>query len=541
MLRIVKRNLPLKVIPFMVQIFSMGVEEGINAMKRMTVVSSAYGNIDENVKDKILPLLNMGVLVSLFFLPVFVWSAETGMPQSQALTDPKIAHAVENEIRADGVVPIDPIDIYVHEGVVTFKGTVSHLLAKERATRLAETVKGVRAVVNELMVVPRQSDTDNAVEQRVIEELKSDSLIDPKNLKVRVDNGIVTIEGSVQSWNEKFVTGKIVKRIQGVKGMENQLVWGHIDHRPDSEIRQEIMKRLTFDAWVPQEALDVKVNQGHVILSGTVGSAFAKRQAFQHSWTIGVQDVNAEGIEVNPELTTPMKREAKPQMSSDKIQEAVIDAILYDSRVVKFPEVDVKGGVVTLTGHVNTLQAKRAAEEDAKNTSGVWYVRNYLKVRPPEPLTDLEIENLIREAWTRNPYLTKWGIDVTVFDGTAYLAGTLGSFFQKEQAEETAARVKGVTKVLNRVRVNAPWLRKDDAEIQENVKDQLWWSPFVDDEGIVVSVENGMVTLKGTVKTWQERRIAAQNAYEGGARTVYNKLDVEYADEQDRESLSSLE
>jgi hypothetical protein len=42
-----------------------------------------------------------------------------------------------------------------------------------------------------------------------------------------------------------------------------------------------------------------------------------------------------------------------------------------------------------------------------------------------------------------------------------------------------------------------PWLRKDDAQIREDIKSQLWWSPFVDSEKITVSVDDGIATMKG--------------------------------------------
>lgn len=487
-------------------------------------------------EGKILTGLAIGLVLILFLITANTWPAEPSLQHRNTLTDRTIALAVESEIRADGVVPIDPIDISVHNGIVTYEGTVNNLLAKERATKLAETVKGVRTVVNQLQVIPSKSDTDQAVKQRVIEELQSDPLIEPANFHVNVENGVVRLDGTVNSWHKKFIIGKIVKRVQGVKGLENKLMRNDQTSRPDSDIKREVEKRLKYDVWIPEDAINVKVDQGNVILTGTVGNAFAKREAFQHTWSTGVQDVNVEGIEVNPNFPSSMKRKKKP-VSPANIREAVIDAISYDSRIANVPEVDVRAGVVTLTGTVDHLQAKRAAEKDARNTVGVWYVRNYLKIRPTDDLTDLEMNNLIPEAWERNPYLTRLGMDVTVFDGTAYLAGTVGSYFEKAQAEEAAARVKGVTKVLNRLRVNAPWLRKHDAEIRQDVKEQLWWSPFVDSDDITVSIDNGIVTLEGTVDSWQERRLAGENAYEGGARSVRNKLAVENA-EEDMDFLS---
>jgi HSP20 family molecular chaperone IbpA len=72
------------------------------------------------------------------------------------------------------------------------------------------------------------------------------------------------------------------------------------------------------------------------------------------------------------------------------------------------------------------------------------------------------------------------------------------------------------------------WNWKSDKEISENVKDQLFWSPFVDEDQVNVSVLNGVVTLTGNVETLSERLAAEENAYEGGAKKVKNNLTVNY-------------
>lgn len=65
-----------------------------------------------------------------------------------------------------------------------------------------------------------------------------------------------------------------------------------------------------------------------------------------------------------------------------------------------------------------------------------------------------------------------------------------------------------------------------DDRIERNVKNELWWSPYVDQEQEDVSVDNGNVTLEGTVDNWKEYQKAAENTWEGGAWTVTNKLSV---------------
>lgn len=70
------------------------------------------------------------------------------------------------------------------------------------------------------------------------------------------------------------------------------------------------------------------------------------------------------------------------------------------------------------------------------------------------------------------------------------------------------------------------WRYKSDWELEEDVKGELSWSPFVDADDIQVSVKDGKVTLKGTVEDQSEVHDAIENAYEAGARTVISKLET---------------
>jgi osmotically-inducible protein OsmY len=54
----------------------------------------------------------------------------------------------------------------------------------------------------------------------------------------------------------------------------------------------------------------------------------------------------------------------------------------------------------------------------------------------------------------------------------------------------------------------------------------LWWSPFVDESGVQVTVENAVATLSGDVHNWPAWYAAQDNAFEGGATGVINKLTI---------------
>ena len=54
---------------------------------------------------------------------------------------------------------------------------------------------------------------------------------------------------------------------------------------------------------------------------------------------------------------------------------------------------------------------------------------------------------------------------------------------------------------------------------------------FVDEDDIAVSVKKGVATMVGVVDTLRERRVATENAEEGGAKDVRNRLKVRYGPE----------
>jgi osmotically-inducible protein OsmY len=207
----------------------------------------------------------------------------------------------------------------------------------------------------------------------------------------------------------------------------------------------------------------------------------------------------------------------------------VKDAFLYDPRVFSLnPDVHVNNGTVTLVGVVDNLQAKKAAEQDARDVIGVWRLKNHLKVRPPAIPTDEELERLVGIALVLNPLVERYEIDVSVDAGRVYLSGDVNSWFEKNEAGRVAGNVKGVIEMVNNIHYPDTWSWKSDKEIREDVKDQLFWSPYVDEEQVNVSVFNGVVILTGNVETLSERRAAEENAYEGGAKKVKNNLTVNH-------------
>jgi osmotically-inducible protein OsmY len=357
--------------------------------------------------------------------------------------------------------------------------------------------------------------------------------IESYEIDVEVDGGVVTLTGDVESFQEKDIAGTVAKGVKGVRKLDNEIAIVYQGERPDAELKAEIEQVLLWDVRVDDNMIDVSVEDGKVKLAGTVGSARERSRAEADAWlAAGVKEVDASGLEVSLWARDENLRGAKyADLSDEKIEKAVRDAFLHDPRVESFnPNVEVDQGTVTLTGWVDNLKAKMAAENDARNVVGVWRVKNFLKVRPEEGLDDDEIAERVQQSLNRDPLVDRYDISVRGHDGDVNLYGTVDSFAEKERVEEIVSSVEGVLSVDNYLRhEDTPEnYRKTDWELEQDIESQLFWSPFVDADEVAVSVENGVATLSGEVETWSERMAAQENAFQAGARDVRNKILVEF-------------
>jgi osmotically-inducible protein OsmY len=489
-------------------------------------------------------------------IAVFMFAGGAAFAQEAEISDEEITNTVTNELMLQSDVPSYLIDVSTLDGIVTLSGTTDNLLAKDRAEKIAMTVRGVEGVINQVDVnAPPRSDDELA--QDIRDALLYDPATDSYEVSVDVNNGVVELEGTVNSWQEKQLAGYVAKGVRGVKILENDIDVNFTADRSDFEIEKEVEQALHHDVRVDDALIEVDVNKGKVKLSGTIGSAAEKSQVVLDSWVSGVVAVNDEDLKVRYWARDENIRKDKyVQKSDQEIKEAIEDAFLYDPRVYSFkPNVKVDNGVVTLTGTVDNLKAKKAAENDAENVVGVFSVKNYINVRPANIPGDEELESDITAALIRNPYVDKYEIDVDVNNGVVTLKGDVDSHSEKYQAEDLAERTQGAVAVKNRINVNAtadnvtypnyyyygwnsiypsgyitvPNYYKSDWEIKQAVRSELWWSPYVNEDEVDITVNDSKVILTGTVDTEREKEYAEVNALEAGAMAVDNNLKVKYS------------
>ncbi|ACY19157.1 BON domain-containing protein [Haliangium ochraceum] len=474
--------------------------------------------------------------------------------QRKEIADSDIVRVIERELQMDQAVNVARVDVASDGGVVTLSGVVPSLLAKDRATRVAELVRGVRSVSNQIEIEPRATRSDDELRADVKEALAEDSATRHYNVAVAVDSGAVTLSGRVPSWQAVELTGLVVKGVKGVLALDNELGFDD-QRRDDDEIAAEIERRMRWDVLVDSGMLEVAVNDGAVHITGVAGSAGERSRAYEDAWVPGVRTVDVSQVEIERWARDPELRDDEFLARDDaEIERAVRDAATYDPRVrAESLAIQVSAGMIALRGTVPDLKARQAAEQLARSTAGVVDVKNYIEVRPGQPMANGELAERVHRALVRNPVTEGYEIEVEATKGRVLLHGTVDYFHERVEAEKVAASVEGVLEIVNQLEVEhtphafvfdphmyphhpnssgkelvmVPNNRDaSDRDLRDAIREELRWTPFLNGDDIRVSVLGGRVTLSGAVYSWTERRLATVNAFQGGAVAVINRLAV---------------
>ena len=157
--------------------------------------------------------------------------------------------------------------------------------------------------------------------------------------------------------------------------------------------------------------------------------------------------------------------------SDELIRKAVVEQLTWDDRVdASKVSVEVENGTVILRGEVPSYFTRTAAQNDALKIVGVRRVVNEILIRPPlEPsLTDMEIENNIKEKLFNNPEINLRDIEVVVSAGTVTLRGTVSAYWKKMHADDLVSDQPGVVFIENLLAV-VPTKDYYDQEIAKEI------------------------------------------------------------------------
>jgi osmotically-inducible protein OsmY len=268
------------------------------------------------------------------------------------LADDDLRRSVSDELSSDPKITVDAdIRVSVADGEVTLRGTVVSYGDKREAMKVAQGLPGVRLVRDEIEVVGR---TDADLRRDVLDELEIGHI--PVTFDVELDEGTVTLTGSVDRPHDRDAAAFIAKVVPGVVGVENQLeVRGR---SPDGEDGEDV-----------EDLTRAEVRQIGELDAGGVaaGEDEARRELGDRLATAArrIEELRSASEAAGNAVQFRMERYLEP-LESDAIDvhsrlASISDVRSYDGKVVQREIIAMESGVAVAEAKLDEVCA---AERD---------------------------------------------------------------------------------------------------------------------------------------------------------------------------------
>ncbi|MEN9969396.1 MAG: hypothetical protein RIR94_1594, partial [Bacteroidota bacterium] len=211
--------------------------------------------------------------------------------------------------------------------------------------------------------------TNEQLQKDVQDAIMWQPLLKAAEVGVTARDGVVSLTGVVSSFTKKLEAEKAAKGVLGVKAVVEDIhvKFANDPVKTDLDLASEVLSGMKWNWSIPNDKIQVKVEDGWVTLDGAVEWNYQRDAAKNCAADlIGVKGV-INNIKVN-------------SLSADQVEQEAIEKALSRSWMIddQHIQVKVKGNKVVLRGAVESLFEKDEATRLAWNAPGVNEVDNEL-------------------------------------------------------------------------------------------------------------------------------------------------------------------
>lgn len=333
--------------------------------------------------------INYAVIAAAVLTMTSATVSFAAQPDAWITSKAKIALLTTEGVSATSV-NVDTVD-----GRVTLHGKVQTEAEKTKAGQALAKIEGATDVRNLLQVVPAKNEqrveaSDEQITTRVNDAFSKDRALASSGITVQsVNKGVVLLAGETPSMTTHLRAITTAAGVQGVHRVATEVKGG--DQIADVEVGQSTRDKIetggakaadtVSDAWITSAtklrllansetpALDINVDttNAQVTLFGIVPTATAKAAAESEARKVN----GVKGVTNDLQVVAAQKQDAvaaKDEDIKDAVQKAIARKLATTGNDVA---VDVKAGVVRLTGTVPSEDARVSAATTARATKGV--------------------------------------------------------------------------------------------------------------------------------------------------------------------------
>ena len=230
--------------------------------------------------------------------------------------------------------------------------------------------------------------SDEEIKTMIVNYLNWNTKVDGSGILVGVENGLVTLTGTVKSHSEKQEAYKAARHVSGVRAVNNEIMIFYppkIPTSPDEDIAAAVRHAFEWNSHIDEATINVSVDDGIVILTGCIRHYSQRLKAE----TIASEMAGVKGVvnDLNVVCDEKIEDELITNIIMDKIKNT-------DPHTAEHIKIAAKNGFVEISGNVDDYYSESRVFDAVSHTRGVTGIKNNMEIIRMKKISRGESENL---------------------------------------------------------------------------------------------------------------------------------------------------